>query len=166
MPTKENLQDAFAGESQANRKYTAFAKKAEADGYPQVAKLFNAAAAAETVHALSHFRVMDGIRSTAENLKAAIEGEGYEYTRMYPEFLKNAEEEGNKAAQITFKNALAVEEEHYGLYQQALAVVQKGQDLPDRKLYVCSVCGNTTYDEAPERCPVCQAAKAKFSEIC
>jgi rubrerythrin len=165
MSTQDNLQAAFAGESQANRRYLAFANKAEADGFPQVAKLFRAAAAAETVHALAHFRAMGGIKTTAENLQAAIEGEGYEYQEMYPTFLKEAEGEGTKPAQITIKNALAVEEVHYGLYAKALESVQAGNDLPGRAIYVCEICGNTVYDEAPDKCPVCNAPKARFTEI-
>ena len=109
MPTSENLMEAFAGESQANRKYLAFAKKAQDDGLPQVAKLFRAAVDAETVHAHAHLRVMGGIKSTPENLQEAIEGEGHEFKNMYPGFLAEAEKEGNKPAVFSFKNALAVE---------------------------------------------------------
>jgi rubrerythrin len=165
MATQDNLQAAFAGESQANRKYLAFAKKAEADGYPQVAKLFRAAADAETIHAHAHFRVMKGINDTAANLKAAIEGEGYEFKQMYPDFLKEAESEGNQPAAYSFKNALAVEEVHHGLYDKALKAVESGSDLPATKVYVCEVCGNTVEGDAPDKCPVCGAPKAKFFEV-
>jgi rubrerythrin len=165
MSTAENLKAAFAGESQANRKYLAFASKAESDGFPQVAKLFRAAAEAETVHAHAHLRAMDGIKSTEENLKAAIEGEGYEYKMMYPEFLVEAQKEGNKRAEITFKNALAVEETHHGLYAEALQTVESGKDFPEQKVYVCSICGHTHYGEAPDRCPVCNAPQERFSEV-
>ena len=130
MATTDNLQDAFAGESQANRKYLAFAKKAEQDGFAQVAKLFRAAAEAETIHAHAHFRVLGGVQGTAENLAAAIEGEGFEFQQMYPKFLKEAEDEGNQAAVYSFKNALAVEEIHHGLYGKALESVKAGSDLP------------------------------------
>ncbi len=164
MATQDNLGAAFAGESQANRKYLAFAKKAEADGYPQVAKLFRAAAAAETVHALTHFRAMGGIKTTAENVQAAVDGEGYEFREMYPPFLQEAKDEGVVPAEFSFKFALAVEEIHYGLYEEALAAVKANQDLPDRKVYVCQVCGNTVYGEAPEVCSVCNT-KNKFDEI-
>ena len=116
--TYENLMEAFAGESQANRKYLAFAKKAEAEGFPQIAKLFRSAAEAETIHAHAHFRVMDGVKSTVENLKEAIEGEGYEFNKMYPEFLEVALKEGNKKAEISFKNAMAVEKIHYDYIQK------------------------------------------------
>jgi rubrerythrin len=165
MATQDNLQAAFAGESQANRKYLAFAKKAEADGYPQVAKLFRSAAAAETIHAHAHLRVMKDINDTAANLKAAIEGEGYEYKQMYPDFLKDAESEGNQPAVASFKNALAVEEVHHGLYNSALKAVESGSDLPATKIYVCEICGNTVEGDAPDRCPVCGAPKAKFFEV-
>ncbi|MHC4692501.1 MAG: rubrerythrin family protein [Planctomycetota bacterium] len=165
MPTSDNLKDAFAGESQANRKYLAFAKKAEAEGYPQVAKLFRAAADAETVHAHAHLRVMGGISSTNENLQAAIDGEGYEFKQMYPEFLAEAEKEGNKPAVASFQNALAVEKIHHGLYTEALESVQSSSDLPETKIFVCQVCGNTVKGEAPDACPVCGAAKEKFNEI-
>jgi rubrerythrin len=165
MPTSDNLDAAFAGESQANRKYLAFAKKAERDGFPQVAKLFRAAAAAETVHAHAHFRVAGGIQGTAENLEAAIAGEGYEYREMYPQFLKEAEAEGNKAAIATFKHALAVEEIHHGLYGEALAKVQAGADLPAMDIWVCEVCGNTAYGERPDRCGVCGVPGEKFFEV-
>lgn len=165
MSTRENLAEAFAGESQANRKYLAFAKKAEAEGLPQVAKLFRAAAHAETVHAHAHLRAMDGIKGTAENLKEAIEGEGFEFQKMYPPFLEQAKEEGHRAAETSFKFALAVEEVHHDLYQQALAAVQNGVDLADRPIYVCEVCGNTVYDEAPEKCVACNVPKDKFSRI-
>ncbi|WP_129126671.1 rubrerythrin family protein [Geomonas oryzae] len=165
MSTKENLAEAFAGESQANRKYLAFAAKAEAEGLPQVAKLFRAAAHAETVHAHAHLRAMGGIKGTVENLKEAIEGEGFEFQQMYPPFLEQAKKDGDRAAENSFKFALAVEEVHHDLYQQALAAVQNGVDLADRPIYVCEVCGNTVYDEAPDKCAVCLVPKEKFSRI-
>ena len=163
--TQENLQSAFAGESQANRKYLAYADKAEADGFPQVAKLFRAAAAAETVHAHAHLRALGGVKATVENLQAAIDGEGYEFREMYPPFLKDAQEENNKPAEFSFKFALAVEEIHYNLYQAALDSVKSGTDLSEKKIYVCPVCGNTLYDETPDRCPVCNIPGDKFKEI-
>ena len=165
MATSDNLKEAFSGESQANRKYLAFAKKAEADGYPQVAKLFRAAAEAETVHAHAHLRVLQGIKSTEDNLQAAIEGEGFEFQQMYPKFLEEAEKEGNKPAVFSFKHALAVEEIHHGLYTEALNAVKSGSDLPDAKLYICPICGNTVKYNVPDKCPVCGAAKEKFQEV-
>src|SRR3974377_1313781 len=121
MATADNLKEAFAGGSEANRKYLAFPNKAEADGHPQIAKLFRAAAEAETVHAHAHFRVMKGVGGTLDNLQAAIAGEGYECQKMYPEFLKAAEAEKNQPAIVTFKNALAVEGTHPKLYSDGLA---------------------------------------------
>lgn len=165
MATSDNLKEAFAGESQANRKYLAFAKKAQEEGYPQVAKLFRAAADAETVHAHAHLRVMKGINSTNENLQEAIEGEGHEFKQMYPGFLAEAEKEGNKPAVSSFQNALAVEEIHHGLYTEALDSVKSGSDLPETKIFVCQVCGNTVRGQAPDACPVCGAVKEKFTEI-
>jgi len=165
MTTTENLQEAFAGESQANRLYLAFAKKADLDGKPQVAKLFRAAAAAETIHAHAHLRVLGGVKETAENLKTAIEGEGHEFKTMYPGFLEEAISEGNKQAEISFKNALAVEEIHYDLYNKALAAVEAGSDLDATAIYVCPVCGNTVEGAAPEKCPICNVPGEKFAEI-
>ncbi len=164
MSTKENLSQAFAGESQANRRYLAFAKKAEEDGMPQIAKLFRAAAEAETVHAHAHLKAMGAIKSTSENLEAAIAGEGEEFKEMYPKFLAQAQEEADKAAEFSFKNALAVEEIHHNLYSKALESVKSGQDLPPTPIYVCSVCGNTVEGQAPQTCPVCGVPASKFSE--
>jgi rubrerythrin len=165
MATQENLQDAFAGESQANRKYQAFAKKAEADGYPQVAKLFRAAAEAETIHALAHFRVMGGIKDTADNLQTAIDGEGFEFEEMYPDYVAEAEAEGNKPATFSFKNALAVEEIHHGLYTEALNAVKAGHDIPAAEIYICDVCGNTVLGEVPDKCPICGAPHGRFFKV-
>jgi rubrerythrin len=165
MATLENLQDAFAGESQANRKYLAFAKKAEADGYPQVAKLFRAAAEAETVHAHAHSRAMGGIKDTADNLQTAIEGEGFEYQDMYPGYLAEAQAEGNRRAAFSFENALAVEEIHHGLYVRALEAVKAGSDLPEARIFVCEVCGNTVYGQPPDKCPVCGVPHTRFFEV-
>lgn len=165
MATKENLQEAFAGESQANRRYTAFAKKADTDGYPVVAKLFRAAAEAETVHAHAHLRAMDGIKGTADNLKVAIAGEGYEFRTMYPDFVAAAEAENNRRALASFNNALPVEEVHHGLYSEALEAVEAGKDLPDAQIFICTVCGHTVWHEAPDICPVCGAKKDKYAEI-
>lgn len=165
MSTKENLEAAFAGESQANRKYLAFAKKAEQDGKPQVARLFRAAAHAETVHAHAHLRVLGGIKTTAENLEAAIAGEGHEFQSMYPGFITEAEAEGNKPALVTFKNANTVEEIHYNLYGKALEAVKAGQDLPAAEIWVCEVCGNTVIGGQPDTCSVCKVGKDKFTKI-
>lgn len=165
MSTSENLKEAFAGESQANRKYLAFAKRAEQDGYPQVARLFRAAAEAETVHAHTHLRVMGGVKKTDENLQTAIDGEGYEFKQMYPKFLTEAKAEGNKPAVFSFKYALAVEEIHHGLYIDALNAVKSGKDLPATKIFICPVCGNTVRGQAPDECPICGTAKDQFREV-
>jgi rubrerythrin len=165
VSTKENLAGAFAGESQANRKYLAFAKQAEVDGFPQVAKLFRAAAHAETIHAHAHLRAMGGIKKTAENLEEAIVGEGFEFQNMYPPYLAEAQKEGDKMAEISFRNALAVEEIHHDLYQKAASTVKSGKDLASRPVYVCEVCGNTVYDEAPDKCQVCGVPKERFTLI-
>jgi rubrerythrin len=165
MATMDNLQDAFAGESQANRKYLAFAQKAEDDGLSQVAKLFRAAAEAETVHAHAHLRVMGGIKSTAENLESAIEGEGFEFQEMYPKFQTQAQDEGLKQAEFSIKNALAVEEIHHGLYSRALEAVKGGGDLPASSIFVCPVCGNTVEGSVPDTCPICNVPGSKFMEI-
>ena len=165
MSTTDNLKNAFAGESQANRKYLAFAQKAESEGFPQVAKLFRAAAEAETIHAHAHLRALDGIKSTTENLRAAIEGEGHEFKNMYPEFLAESQKEGNKQAEMSFKNALAVEETHHGLYTDALNAVEAGNDLPEQSISVCDICGHTLYGDVPDRCPVCNAPRDRFFEV-
>ena len=165
MSTSENLAEAFAGESQANRKYLAFAKKAQDEGLGQVAKLFRAAAEAETIHAHAHLKVMGGIKSTKENLQEAIAGEGHEFKNMYPGFVAEAEKEANKPALFSFKNALAVEEIHYGLYTEALNAVKSGSDLPQTSIYLCPVCGNTVKSEVPEKCPICNTSKDKFFEV-
>ncbi len=158
--TAENLQEAFAGESQANRKYLAFAKQADKDGYPQAARLFRAAAAAETVHAHAHLKAMKGIGTTAENLQEAINGETHEFTKMYPDMIKAAEAEGQKAAARSFRYANEVEKTHAALYQKALNDLENPEECD---YYVCSVCGHTHEKEAPEKCPVCGAnAKAFF----
>jgi rubrerythrin len=166
MPTSlDNLQAAFAGESQANRRYLAFAKKAEQEGFANIARLFRAAAEAETVHAHAHLRVMGGVKDTKENLKVAIAGEHHEFANMYPEFLATAEAEGNAAAATSFRYALAVEKIHHDLYSEALLAVEEGRDLPRREVYVCDVCGNTVYDGAPDQCPICKAKKEHFIKI-
>lgn len=156
--TLKDLMDAFAGESQANRKYTAFARKAEAEGKTNAAKLFRAAADAETLHALKHLEVAGKIGSTAENLKAGVEGETYEYKDMYPEFLKDAEAEGNKAAIMTFTFAMKAEEVHARLYQEALDNIDQTEEV---FYYLCPVCGNIE-KSVPEKCSICGVPGSKF----
>ena len=161
--TFEDLKAAFAGESQANRKYTAFAKKADEEGFPQVARLFRAAAHAETVHALNHFRAMGEVKTTTDNLKAAIAGENYEVTSMYPEFISDAEAEGNKKALTTFRWAFEVEKVHELLYRKALEGL--GQPGETFDYYVCPVCGYTHERGAPDKCPVCGTPGSRFEKI-
>ena len=160
--TEKNLAEAFAGESQANRKYLAFAKKADEEGLAQVARLFRAAAAAETVHAHAHLRVLNGVGSTAENLKEAVGGETHEFTDMYPQMIEDAKEEDNKAALMSFMYANSVEKIHADLYQKALDAMA---DLADTTYYVCDVCGNTVEGEVPDRCPICGMSRDHFMEI-
>ena len=160
--TMENLQEAFAGESQANRKYLAFAAQAEKEGMVGVAKLFKAAAAAETVHAHTHLRNMKGVGSTAENLKAAIAGETHEFKNMYPGMIETAKAEGDKTAERGFVFANAVEELHANLYGEA---AKDPAGYPDQDWYVCSVCGYTVAGAAPDKCPVCQALAKAFFKV-
>lgn len=160
--TSENLKAAFAGESQANRLYLAFAKKAEEEGLMQIAKLFKAAAEAETVHALSHLKITSQVKSTVDNLSTAISGETYEFKKMYPEFIEEAKKEGNNRAVVSFQFANKVEQIHAGLYQKALDALINKKDLPKVDYYVCSVCGNTVEGSAPDACPICGAPKDKF----
>ena len=163
--TQENLQNAFAGESQANRRYLFFAERAEKEGHPQIARLFRATAEAETVHAHNHLEVMGGIGSTRDNLGVAIEGENYEFMKMYPDFIEQAKAEGNERAEISFTHANAVEEIHHGLYQKALKALEASQPLKREPYFVCRVCGNTVGGEAPEKCPVCGAPRSKFKRV-
>ena len=163
--TLENLKAAFAGESQANRKYLAYSTKAEADGFAQIAKLFRAAAAAETVHAHGHFKAMDGVGDTGANLRDAVAGESHEFKNMYPEFIATAEEEGNRKALRMFEWANVVEEIHFGLYEAALATYEKGGDLPAEDIWVCGVCGNTVAGDCPDKCSVCGVPGSKFDKI-
>lgn len=160
--TSDNLSDAFAGESQANQRYLAFARKAQQEGYSQVAKLFRAAAAAETVHAQNHFRTMGGVDDTLDNLGTAAEGEAEEFREMYPAFIETAKEEGESKARTSFNYANKVEKIHHQLYQKAMDAVEDGGDLPEQDLYVCTQCGNTVEDEAPQSCPICGAPQEDF----
>jgi rubrerythrin len=161
--TEQNLQDAFAGESQANRKYLAFAKQAEKEGYSQVAKLFRAAAEAETIHAHNHLRVLGGIKSTRDNLMEAIGGESYEFKEMYPAMIAAAEAEGAAEARRSFTYANAVEKIHASLYAEALERLEKGHEACD--YYVCPVCGNTVERGAPDSCPICGTKGSLFVQI-
>ncbi|MBI5832937.1 MAG: rubrerythrin family protein [Armatimonadetes bacterium] len=165
MPTTlDNLAEAFAGESQANRKYLAFAKKAEQDGFANVAKLFRTAAEAETIHALAHFAAMDGVGSTLDNLKAAVAGETHEATAMYPPMLAQAEAEGHRGKRM-FEMASKAEAVHAELYKAALAAVEAGVDLEAAEIYLCPVCGHIEIGVAPEACPICGAKASRFVTV-
>ncbi len=161
--TAENLQSAFAGESQANRRYLAFARKADQEGHATVAKLFRAAAAAETVHALNHFRAMGAVQTTAENLQTAMAGENHEVVSMYPEFIAAAEVDGNKKALNSFTWAYEVEQEHYELFKEALAKL--GEEAADIEIWICASCGHTHVGTPPEKCPICGAPRTKFEKV-
>jgi len=163
--TDDNLQAAFAGESQANRKYLAFAKAADDEGLPGVARLFRAAAEAETVHAHNHLRAMGAVGPTTENLKAAIGGETYEFKEMYPGFITQAEKDKNGKAGQSFRYANRVEQIHAGLYKKAADAVKAGKDLPPVTLWVCQVCGNTVEGEPPATCPICGSPPEKFKRV-
>ncbi|OPZ75202.1 MAG: Nigerythrin [Firmicutes bacterium ADurb.Bin456] len=162
MKTEKNLKEAFAGESQANRKYHAFAKKAEEEGYPGAAKLFRAAAEAEAIHAYSELKAMGGIKTTAENLQEAIDGETYEFTVMYPGFIEEAEKEGANPAKRVFSLANEAEKVHADLYRKALAALEEKKD---KEYYLCTVCGYIEEDSAPDRCPICGAAAKVFKNV-
>jgi len=163
--TDENLKAAFAGESQANRKYLFFAERADKEDLRQIAKLFQAAAEAERVHARNHLNALGGIGSTKDNLKDAVSGENYEFTQMYPEFIKQAEAEENSQAKTSFDWANQVEKIHHGLYEKALKSLEGGEALKDEPYFVCQGCGNTVEGEAPEKCPICGAPKSMFKRV-
>jgi rubrerythrin len=165
VKTDENLKAAFAGESQANRMYTAFAKKAKEEGLTQIAKLFRAAAESETVHALNHLRVMGQVKSTVDNLGTAVSGETYEFKKMYPDFMEEAKKEDNKQALESFNYANKVEQIHAKLYQKAIESLKDKKDLPASDMHVCPVCGNTFEGNVPDNCPICGTSKEKFMKI-
>ena len=160
--SEQDLKDAFAGESQSNRKYLAFAKKADQEGFKQVAKLFRAAAEAETVHAHNHLRALAGIKGTKENLDEALNGEVYEFQKMYPVMIEDAKKEGNKQAEQTFTFANEVEKIHAALYKKAIEDLGKNAQTD---YYVCQICGNTVEGSAPDTCPICGAPKTSFKKM-
>ena len=163
--SQDNLKAAFAGESQANRRYLFSAEQADKDGQKQIARLFRAVAEAETVHARNHLKTLGEIKSTKENLEAAISGEHYEFTKMYPEFIEQAKTEDNKRAEVTFDFANKVEKIHHTLYGKALKALEEGQPLADKPYFVCQVCGYTVEGEAPGKCPICQAPQDRFKRV-
>lgn len=161
MQSEKNLKEAFAGESQANRKYLAFSKKAEEEGYKGISRLFKATAEAETIHALSHLKTLGAIKSTRENLTAAVAGETYEFEEMYPKFLEDANNEKNQGAYRTFNFANEAEKVHARLYAQAMDELDKGIE---HTYYLCPICGNIELDNAPDKCKICGAAGEKFAK--
>ncbi len=160
--TEQNLKEAFAGESQANRKYLAYAKKADEEGHKQVAKLFRAAAEAETIHALNHLRGLEAIKSTKDNLEDAISGETHEFENMYPQMIVEAQSDNDTRAEKSFMYAKAVEKIHADLYKKAVENLGKN---PDVDYYVCKVCGNTVEGEPPDKCPICNSPKKMFKKV-
>jgi len=163
--TENNLQEAFSGESKANRRYMFFADKADKEGYPQVARLFRAVAEAETVHARNHLMAMDAIGSTRDNVTAANIGEHQEFTGMYPAFIEMAKREKNDRAERTFDWANKVEQIHYKYFEEALKALKEDKPMADATYYVCQVCGNTVTGEAPDKCPICGAPAKAFKKM-
>ena len=162
--TRDNVQEAFAGESQASQKYLAFARQADHDGFPNVARLFRTAADAERVHAEGHLKALDGVGTTAVNLEAAIAGETYEFTKMYPPMLEQAKAEGHKAkTMLGFANA--AERVHARLFAQALEAMKAGKDLSQMEVFLCPVCGDVEFGVPPEQCPICGAPAARFQKV-
>ncbi len=162
--TETNLKEAFAGESQANRKYLAFAKKAEQEGFVNVARLFRTAAEAEAIHAQGHLNALGATKSTAENLRAAIDGETYEFTQMYPPMLEQATAENHRAKHM-FVFAQKAEEVHANLYKMALEAVAQGKDLKETKFYLCPVCGHIEMGNPPSACPICGVKADRYIQI-
>lgn len=162
--TKDNLKEAFAGESQANQKYRAFAKKAEQDGFPNIARLFRTTAEAERIHAEGHLKALVGVGSSVENIQAAIDGETYEYTDMYPPMLIQAEADEHKAKRM-FSYALEAEEVHAKLYTMALEAAQRGEDLTETEFYLCPVCGYVEFGSPTESCPICGTKAKRFIQV-
>ncbi|MDO8715532.1 MAG: rubrerythrin family protein [Dehalococcoidales bacterium] len=182
--TDGNLKTAFAGESQAKRRYLLFAEKADKEGYSQIARLFRAASAAENVHARRHFEAMgtagstmdsmtaavtsntvDEAGSTKDNLTVAVTGEHYEFTKMYPSFTKEAEKEDNLRAQISFDRAKSVEQIHHKLFEATIKALEAKQPIKSEPYFVCGVCGYTVAGEAPEKCPICGALRVRFTKV-
>jgi rubrerythrin len=165
IKTVDNLKNAIAGESQANRRYLAFAQKAEEEGFSQVAKLFRAAGEAETVHALNHLGIGGEVKSTPENLEAAVAGETFEYKEMYPEYISVAKQEKNQQAVWSFDVANKVEQVHADLFSKAAQALKNKKELTQVDYYVCRTCGNTVEGEAPEKCPICGSPKSRFFKV-
>ena len=164
MSTNDNLSEAFAGESQANQKYRAFAKRAKKEGFENVAKLFRTTAEAERIHAEGHLKALEKVGQTADNLQEAINGETHEFIDMYPPMVEQAEAEGHKA-KLMFKFAVAAEAVHAELYKKALEAVKNGMDLDESDFYLCPVCGHIEFGAPPEKCPICGAKKSAYQQV-
>lgn len=165
MATMDNAKEAFAGESQANRKYLAFSEKAAEEKLSGVATLFKAASEAEAIHAKKLLKVLTAVGPTAQNLEAAVAGETHEYESMYPGFIKAAEAENRTDAILAFTHAMKAEQVHAGLYKKALAAVRAGHDIGREKVYLCPVCGNIELGTVPDKCPICGVFGKQFREI-
>ncbi len=165
MTTQQDAMDAFAGESQANRKYLAFSEKAAAEGFKNVAMLYKAASEAEAIHAKKLLKVLGAVGTTGKNLEGSVEGETHEYTSMYPAFIRDAEAEKKSDAVLAFTHAMKAEEVHAGLYKKALAAIKAGHDLGNEKIFLCPVCGNIEIGKAPDKCPICGVLGKQFKEI-
>jgi rubrerythrin len=165
MTTQEDAMEAYAGESQANRKYQAFSDKAAEEGFKNIATLFKAASEAEAIHAKKLLKVLGAIATTRQNLEKSIEGETHEYTTMYPAFIKHAEAEKRTDAVLVFTYAVKAEEVHAGLYKKALDALKAGHDIGREKIYLCPVCGNIEIGTVPDRCPICAVFAKQFKEI-
>lgn len=165
MTTKDNAADAYAGESQANRKYRIFSEKADAEGYANVALLFRAASEAEAIHAKRLLFLLQEVNSTGDNLKKSIEGETAEYTTMYPSFIEEATKENDSEAINIFTHAMKAEEVHAANYKKALEAVSAGGDLDVSRVLLCPVCGNIVFDSPPEKCPICGVPGRMFREV-
>jgi rubrerythrin len=163
--TANNLRDAFAGESQAHLRYLVFADLAEREGFPNVARLFRAAAFSEQTHAANHLRALGGTGATAKNLEAAVGGEGFEVTEMYPAYMAVANLQEEKGAAVSMQRAFEAEKVHGRLYSQAKEMVEAKKDIGTKDLFVCEVCGFTMEGDAPERCPVCGAVHTRFRKF-
>jgi len=165
MASMENAMEAYTGESEANRKYLAFADQAESEGYKNIARLFRAASDAEAVHAKKLLKAMGRVKSTKENVQGSISGETHEYTSMYPGFLKEAEDEKKTDFALVFTYAMKAEEVHAGLYKEALNALNNKMDMSNRTVWLCPVCGNIFLGQAPEKCPICKAVRKVFREV-
>lgn len=160
--TKENLKEAFAGESQAFSRYMAFAEKADQEGYAGAARLFRAAAKAEMFHAISHLKALGSVQGTMDNLQIALEGETHEFKKMYPAMIQDAVAENELEARHSLEYAMSIEMIHAKLFKKAL---QDPHANAETVYYICPVCGNTVADQPPKKCPYCGVDAKDFVEV-